>query len=283
MRVQTATQGGGDWIQSRIGNLTASRMAEVMDRSAIGRKFCPSCKAKVPFPRKTVICAECGFGRESAARFNYKWETVIERITGQVGPHYVSPDMEYGTSGETPARREYELRTDADVVKVGFVLHPALDFVGASPDFLVGSDGMGEIKVPRLAKHMKWLAAGVLPEEYLHQCMTGMNCCERTWCDFVSYSPPDPEDDQRLCLPKELQMFKVRVMRDDALIAAMDAEAVRFNDEVEEIVERLRRCYPSAIAETIPAVMQDSRNIATDDPSWHPFANAPNLGDEIAP
>lgn len=245
MRVQTATQGGGDWIQSRIGKITASRMAEVMDRSAINRKFCPGCKVKLDNCRELMNCHACGFGgAESSRRFNYKWETVIERITGQVGQHYVSPDMEYGTSGERPARLEYELRYDAEAIKVGFVLHPTMDFVGASPDFLVGSDGMGEIKVPRLAKHMKWLAAGILPEEYREQCMTGMNCCERSWCDFISYSPQDPDDDQRLYLPREMQMFRLRVERDDKMIAAMDEESVRFNDEAQEIVLKLRKDYP---------------------------------------
>lgn len=241
MRIETADQGSGEWIRSRRGRLTASRMAEVMDRPAINRVACPSCGAKLLKPKEVLLCPECGFARESAARFNYKWETVIERITGHVGQHYVSPDMEYGTSGETPARREYELRINDDVATVGFVLHPTMDFVGASPDFLVGTDGMGEIKVPRLAKHMKWLAAGILPEEYLHQCMAGMNCCERSWCDFISYSPPDPDDEQRLYLPRDLQMFRFRVERDDALIADMDAESVRFNDEVEEIVEKLKK------------------------------------------
>lgn len=247
MRVQTATQGGGDWIQSRIGKITASRMAEVMDRPAINRVKCPACGVKLLKSRETFVCLECGFARESADRFNYKWETVIERITGQVSKHWVSPDMDYGTSGERPARLEYELRYDAEAVKVGFVLHPTMDFVGASPDFLVGSDGMGEIKVPRLAKHMKWLAAGILPEEYREQCMTGMNCCERSWCDFISYSPQDPDDDQRLYLPREMQMFRLRVERDDKMIAAMDEESVRFNDEAQEIVFKLRKDYPECL------------------------------------
>lgn len=253
MRIITADQNSAEWIQARVGRLTASRMNEVMN----------------------VLKRGSG---ESAKRFNYKWEVVIERITGFANQHYVSPDMEYGTSGESPARREYELRIDKDVDRTGFVLHPEYDFVGASPDLLVDNDGMGEIKVPRLATHLKWFADGIVPEMYVEQCMTGMNCCEREYCDFISYSPPDPDDPQRLNLPKELQMFIKRLYRDDTMIHRMDAEAERFNHEANEIIERLAGKrpvikLPILLKDALKASVQevDAEMGITDDdlPDWY--------------
>jgi hypothetical protein len=64
---------------------------------------------------------------------------------------------------------------------------------GASPDGLVGEDGLIEIKCPRLDTHLQYLADDEIPEEYLPQMLWQLACTERQWIDFVSYHPDCPE------------------------------------------------------------------------------------------
>jgi hypothetical protein len=46
------------------------------------------------------------------------------------------------------------------VDKVGLVLHPTIERAAASPDGLVGSDGVLEIKCPKTATHLQYLMDG---------------------------------------------------------------------------------------------------------------------------
>ena len=57
-----------------------------------------------------------------------------------------------------------------------------------------------------------------------------MACTGRKFCDFVSYDPRFPD---------HLQLFIVRVDRDDALIADIEKEVRLFLDEVTKMVERI--------------------------------------------
>ena len=97
--------------------------------------------------------------------------------------------MQDGIDNEDFARASYEIATGFDVSQTGFVLHPASDRMGASPDGLVGADGMIEIKCQQAYIRLECQDSGDIAEEYLAQMQFGMLCCERQWCDFVSYSP----------------------------------------------------------------------------------------------
>jgi hypothetical protein len=92
------------------------------------------------------------------------------------------------------------------------------------------SDGLVEIKCPSTATHIATLLDGVAPSKYLPQMYWQMACCQRQWCDFVSFDPR---------LPPDMQLFIKRVNRDDKLIAEYEIEVVRFLGEVSETVEKL--------------------------------------------
>ncbi len=98
---------------------------------------------------------------------------------------------------------------------------------GASPDRLVGEDGIIQIKCPTPKTHLKWLTAGTIPVEHVPQMLAELACTGREWCDFVSYHPLLP-------------LFVRRYERDEKLIATLEAEVEHFNRELEGVL----KCLP---------------------------------------
>src|SRR5690606_24261981 len=115
------TENRDEWLASRAGKFTASRMADLTAKT------------------------KTGWG---AGRKNYIAQLVAERLTGQCSPSFTNSAMQHGIDTEPEARAAYEFHCDADVVEVGFIDHPEIEMAGASPDGLVGDDGMIEIKCP---------------------------------------------------------------------------------------------------------------------------------------
>lgn len=201
-------QRSDEWFAARLGRVTASRVADVVAKTKTGY---------------------------SASRTNYRAQLVCERLTGQRADEYVSAAMLNGIEKEPEARAAYEWETDATVTEIGFVDHPRIAMSGASPDGLVGDDGLVEIKCPTTATHIATLLGGkVIPSKYEAQVQWQMACTGRQWCDFVSYDPR---------LPDEMRLFVVREKRNDALIAELEEEVSRFLAEVDETVSKLRERY----------------------------------------
>lgn len=199
-------QGTEEWIQARCGNVTASRIADMM--------------------------AELKGGKgESASRRNYRAELVCELLTGKVQKSYCSLDMQRGIDLEPLARAAYEVRQGVMVDQVGFILHPTVPRSGSSPDGLVAESGMVEVKCPKAATHIDYLLAGVAPSDYQLQMLWQMACCEREWVDFISYHPD---------LPEELQLFVVRFPRDNDRITKIEKAVIEFTREIDETISRLR-------------------------------------------
>ena len=63
---------------------------------------------------------------------------------------------------------------------------------GASPDGLIGDDGLLEIKCPNTLTHIQRVRAGVVPDEYKPQMLVQLLCTGRKWVDFVDYDPRIP-------------------------------------------------------------------------------------------
>ncbi|MDE3022895.1 MAG: YqaJ viral recombinase family protein [Pseudomonadota bacterium] len=199
------TQGTPEWFQKRLGKVTASRVADVMAKIKTG---------------------------EAAARANYRAQLVAERLSGQPEESFTSPAMDRGTELEPFARAAYEAHRLVMVDQIDFVDHPSILMSGASPDGLVGDSGLVEIKCPNTATHIGYLTAGVAPAKYQPQMLWQMACTEREWCEFASYDPR---------LPPPLSLFVAKFERDDKRIKEMESEVKAFLDEVDEIVEKLRR------------------------------------------
>jgi putative phage-type endonuclease len=205
MIITSFPQNTVEWLEFRIGKITASRVGDVMNF------------------RKD--------GKRGADRLRYLSELVAERLTGRAADHYVTPAMERGTDEEPFARAAYEVATGVDVEQVGAVVHPTMDYFSASPDGLVGTGGMVEFKNPTTIKHLDWIRADIVPAEHEAQMLAGMACAERAWCDFVSF-------DSRL--PAGLRVFTKRLMRDEDRIAEIQVAVCQFNDEIIDQLHQLR-------------------------------------------
>ena len=222
-----APQGTAAWLQERAGFVTASRLTDVMAKIKTG---------------------------EAAGRANYRAELVAQRLTGQVQEGFTNAAMAHGNEFEPFARAEYEILNSVMVEEVGFVKHPALDWTGASPDGLIGDDGLIEIKCPNTATHIEYLLNGGAPAKYQMQMLWQMECTGRKWCDFASFDPR---------MPKELQLFVVRFERDEARIIEAKAEVAKFLGEVQQTVSALERL----IALKVEPAERRAKLAAAKDPS----------------
>ena len=196
-------QGTPEWHQLRLGKVTASRVSDVMAKIKTG---------------------------ESASRKNYRAELVVQRLTGLPSESFTNAAMEWGTATEPMARIAYEIEKEVLVEQVGFIEHPTIAMFGCSPDGLA-HDGMIEIKCPNSATHIEYLTDNKAPAKYINQMQCQMAVTGRKWCDFVSFDPRLPED---------LQLFVVRVERDQKYIDSMEVEVVEFLTEVEGMVNQLK-------------------------------------------
>ena len=192
-----------EWFAARLGKVTASRVADVIAKTKSGY---------------------------STSRDNYMAQLVCERLTGQQGESFTNAAMQHGTETEPLARSAYEAYADLMVEEVGFVQHPKIEQAGASPDGLVGLFGMLEIKCPNTATHIDTLLTQAVPNKYITQMQWQMRCCERQWCDFVSFDPR---------LPQELQLFVKRVEFDAAYVAMLEEEVIQFLKELDNKVTKL--------------------------------------------
>lgn len=198
-------QGTEEWLHARCGKVTASRVADVVAKT------------------------KTGWG---ASRANYMAELIAERLTGQPTQSYTNAAMQWGIEKEPEARVAYEFFRGVEVVQVGFVDHSSIGMSGASPDGLVGDDGLVEIKCPGTATHIDTLLGQKVPEKYVTQMQWQMACTGRKWCDFVSYDPR---------LPENLALFIKRVYRDDARINELQSMVQDFLAELDNKEAALRK------------------------------------------
>jgi len=203
--IELMEQGTEAWFNIRIGKVTASRVADVLAKTKTGY---------------------------STTRDNYMAQLVCERLTGQKGESFTNAAMQHGTETEPLARAAYEARYDVLVDEVGFVPHPTIEMAGASPDGLVGIEGLLEIKAPNTATHIETLLSESVPNKYYTQMQFQLACTGRQWCDFLSF-------DNRL--PTELQMFVKRVPRDDMYIKLIEDEIVKFLAELDTKINQLMK------------------------------------------
>ena len=200
------TQGSPEWLSLRCGRVTASRICDVM---AFGKT-----------------------GQELKARRDYRIELVTEILTDiPCETLFETPDMKRGTELEPFARLAYEAKRGVKVSQTGFYVHPEIERAGASPDGLIGEDGLIEIKCPRYYNHINnILSGGVSNPDYQLQMLWQMECTGRSWCDFVSYEPT---------MPDHLKIFIVRFNRDEEALKRIREEVKKFIVEVEALVFEL--------------------------------------------
>jgi hypothetical protein len=168
-------------------------------------------------------------GGESKTRRTYMLKLIGERITGEPKYDYSNDHMERGKQMEAEARDLYAMVADVEPVKVGFMRRGD---AGCSPDSLIGSNGISEIKTKLAHLQLEVLLSDRMPPVHIPQRQGQLWIAEREWCDFVSYWPGLP-------------LFIKRVHRDEEYIRTLAAAVQAFNEEMQELMERIQK-YRSA-------------------------------------
>lgn len=197
-----------EWFQARLGKLTASRAeAAFSTYKTAAKKGQPTEVA-----RKLIL------------------EIAFERTTGNRIESPMNFAMQWGVDHEQEARQAYIEKTGNLVTEVGFIDHPEINWMGASPDGLVGEDGLVEIKCPSEITHIERLLADEVPEQYKNQMLIQLLCTGRKWCDFVDYDPRNTMN----------PLFIKRFEPTAAELAEAEDKAIIFLSWVEETVNLLK-------------------------------------------
>ena len=189
-------QGTQEWFSARAGKVTASRISDLMARTKTGY---------------------------SSSRENYMAQLIVEKFTGGASESFTSTAMQWGTEQEPFARAAYEARQSVFVDEVGFIPHPSIEGAGASPDGLVEDDGLVEIKCPNTSTMINTIINETVPAKYFAQMQMQIACTQRQWCDYAVFDP---------IMPSGGQLFIKRIERDDEFVADMEAEIIKFLDEM---------------------------------------------------
>ncbi len=203
-------QGSEEWKRARCGSLGASRVSDAL--------------AKI----------KTGWG---ASRANVMAELIVERLTGVPAESYMNDAMRWGVEHEADAKAAYSFHTDSEIAEVGLIRHPIIEGTHASPDGLIGDDGLIECKCPQSATHLDYLLTGSVPGKYITQIQWQLACSSRKWADFISFDPRMPEN---------MRLFVKRVRRDDLLITSLENDVTDFLSELERKVDDLRKLYREA-------------------------------------
>ena len=201
-----------EWFQQRLGKVTASRISDVIAKTKTG---------------------------VSTSRQNYLVQLVSERLTGKKGDSFVNQAMLDGIERESAARELYMRTRGVSVTEVGFFDHPTIAMSGASPDGAVNAEeegkyaGLIEIKCPIETTHTNTLMSKSVPSKYKPQIQWQMASVSPNvkWCDFISFNPNFPDT---------MQLFVARVERDNDYIAELEAEVLKFLDEVDQTIIKLK-------------------------------------------
>jgi putative phage-type endonuclease len=195
-------QNSEEWFAYKLGKISGSRIAEMMAK-----------------------------GTDELTRKKYMAGLAAERMTGIPSRRkFKSKAMQHGNEFETEAREEYEFRNGVDVELVGFIDHPTIPWAGCSPDGLVGELGMAQIKCPNRETYILYVEDKKIPREYQLQMQWEIACCERDWNDFVIYEPD---------LPAKMRFFAIREHRNDDLIKKIEQSAIRLNEDINRLIERM--------------------------------------------
>lgn len=200
MQLKGISQNSPEWLLARVGCVTASHAGDVMKKLKDIKK-------------------------EPEKRKKYRRQLIWERFRGISYEHYVTAEMQWGIDHQEEAREAYEIETGRLVSPGGFWLHDRIAMFGASPDYLLGKDGLVEIKCPTSDNHIQHFEDGEIDENYEWQMMAQCAVTGRRYCDYVSFDPRWPE---------HLQLWIKRFVPDQAVLRGMELEIEHFLEQVEQ-------------------------------------------------
>ncbi len=197
MEIIDCVQGSDEWFAAKLGMVSSSHFKEVLNKKT-GRKL-------------------------------YMRKVAGERLSGVNEGSFSNKNMQDGIDLELDARLYYEKVNKCEVQEVGFIKKD--DWIGSSPDGLVGEDGQIEIKCVIPSTQIATILSGMMPTEHTKQVQGQLFVSERKWCDFVSYCP----------LLKPRPFFSVRVYRDEEYLSMLDEELGKFVSELKDMINQITK------------------------------------------
>lgn len=195
MKIFELEQGSEEWFEAKLGIVSTSNFDKVLNRGA-GRGL-------------------------------YMRKLAGEKLTGVTQIGYSNENMKNGQDLEEFAREYYESHNGCSVKQVGFIKRD--DWVGTSPDGLVGDDGLIETKCPLPSTHIENILKAKMPTCYNPQVQGQLWVTGRKWCDWISYCP----------MIKDRPFFSVRILRDEKYINVLEIAVETFVKELKKIIERI--------------------------------------------
>jgi hypothetical protein len=206
-------QGSPEWLQSRAGVITASKFKEARER------------LKPPKGEK--------IGKPGSKCTAYAAQVAVERIAKRpIDKLFQNWQMREGQEQEMPARCAYEGATGHMVDEVGFITTDDGLF-GYSPDGLIGSDGLVEIKTVLSGDVTVKVCGARDYSAYMDQCLGGLWLTGRKWIDLVIWCPALEPIGRHLTIH--------HITRDENKIEALEADLMAFKDLVDTNLDLLMK------------------------------------------
>ena len=151
-----------EWFKVRKGRITGSSVGAILGMS--------------PFTKPKDIMR----------RMVRDWYGAPSEFTGNVA-------TDWGVTNESGAVAQYEMKTGNVVEACAFYMMD--DWLGASPDGLIGSTGLLEVKCPYGLRNKipPVFKTAKMQMHYYGQMQIQMYVTGRSWCDFYQWSPNGDE------------------------------------------------------------------------------------------
>lgn len=210
-------QGSPEWFQLRAGRPTASNFKKLIT----GKTLAPANNDTARSYMKTLLA-----------------ELVLREPIEQIGSTYW---LDRGKELEPAARKEYEWHREVTVEHPGYWMDDAQRY-GASPDGLVGNDGLVEFKTGKPETIIGYVLDGDLADQHMPQLQGQLLVTGRKWVDIMAYDP-------------QMKPVIERVERDEGYIAKLETALDNFLERMNEGCEKLMVSEHLIIDEPEPVYM----------------------------
>jgi len=160
---------------------------------------------------------------------NYAMEVALERI-GVEPEELNTPAIRHGNDWEPYAIEEFEKKKGLLVLPLtGFVQHPTINYMGGTPDGLIGDDAIIEVKCPfNSENHLINLVYNnqQFTKDYFYQVQGYLEITQRKKCYCVSFDPR---------FPQHLRLKITEIERDETTINAILERESIINEMVKKI------------------------------------------------
>ncbi len=196
MKIYNFDQGTEEWLNIKLGKFTASNFHIFLGNSQ--------------------------------TKENELFKKAAERITSVKcdSDIFTNRHLERGKALELEALNMYEFNTNITINKIGFI--EKNKYVGCSPDGLIGSDGLIEIKCKDNHTFLKQCIKKEKGIEaiYKTQIQFALYVTKRDWCDYICYNPNF-----------KIPIYITRIYKDKKYIKKIKEALAECNNKIDDIIK----------------------------------------------